>query len=408
MRDRLVAILVSLTVAVVMLFGVPRAYVLADLVQSTELRKVERSADLAAVAVAARQEGPGEVSPTWLSELLHAGESIEVVTADGQTVTAAPAGETSTPPHADDLVQTRELADGTRVTLRRSGELVEDRVSDALLSVVLLGLLLVLASAVAARIMADRLARPFRELAGAAEAIGQGRFDVQVPHSTVAEAEAIGGALRRGAERLAELRLRERDIAANASHELRTPISALRLQMEDLASWPQTPPEVAAELRGHLVELDRLGAAVRTYLDRTQEDRVTDVDRVDLAQVVRETLERRRRERGTGTSARRRRSPALVLVDEPARPLHVLGSAAAVEEILDLLLEDAAARGATHVLVEVDATDELGRVRLELVGEDTAPAAGAARSAATATALSLDGRLSTLDGHLALMLRRAP
>ena len=48
MRERLVAAFVGLTL-VVGLYGVPRAYLLGDLVETQEQRKVERSADLIAV-----------------------------------------------------------------------------------------------------------------------------------------------------------------------------------------------------------------------------------------------------------------------------------------------------------------------------------------------------------------------
>ena len=93
-----------------------------------------------------------------------------------------------------------------------------------------------------------------------------GRFDVEVPHYGVPEAEAIGSALRRSARDLDALVRREREFAVSASHELRTPVTALRLEIEDVASWPQTPPDVAEELSRALAELDRLSATISTLL----------------------------------------------------------------------------------------------------------------------------------------------
>ncbi|MFW5473773.1 histidine kinase dimerization/phospho-acceptor domain-containing protein [Knoellia sp. CPCC 206450] len=274
MRDRLVAILVGLTVAVVALYGIPRAYFVADLVHDSESRSVERSADLISRLLAERQNStvPGAVTESALEPLLDPDEAIEYVSPSGETTVAGDIERTG----ADDISATRSIAGGGRLTVWRSGAVVADRVSDALLPLVILGAGLLLAAAVVGAWLARRLSRPFAELAAVAEDIGQGRFDVEVPHYSVPEAEAIGDALRRGAAQLDALLQRERDLAVNASHELRTPIAALRLELEDLSMWPQTPPEVAEELRRYIPELKRLSAAVTQYLDTAREQRQAD------------------------------------------------------------------------------------------------------------------------------------
>lgn len=55
--------------------------------------------------------------------------------------------------------------------------------------------------------------------------------------------------------------------AASASHELRTPITALRLSLEDLTLWDATPPAVRAELESALREVERLSTAVTRVLE---------------------------------------------------------------------------------------------------------------------------------------------
>jgi signal transduction histidine kinase len=55
--------------------------------------------------------------------------------------------------------------------------------------------------------------------------------------------------------------------AASASHELRTPITALRLSLEDLTLWDTTPPAVRAELESALREVERLSTAVTRVLE---------------------------------------------------------------------------------------------------------------------------------------------
>lgn len=275
MRERLVAAFVGLAVAVIVLFGVPRAYFVADLVRESQASEVERAADLIAVVIAARGADPAAVSEDSLESLLGQAETVEYVAVDG-TVTRA-ATQTDRPT-GDDVRATRAVPGGGRLTLSRSATVVEKEVSDAVLSLVLMGVGLLVLSALVGSVLARRLARPFTELAAVCDEIGRGEFDVDIPHYTIPEADEIGDALRRGASRLDAIVQQQRDFAVNASHELRTPIAALRLELEDLAMWPETPPEVAAELRGYVPELKRLSEAVTQFLDTAREQRRTSAD----------------------------------------------------------------------------------------------------------------------------------
>lgn len=398
MLNRLVAVLVALVVGLVILYGVPRAYLLADLVQDAEAQETHHSADIAAIAIAERVGGTQDVTPDFLESFLRQQESLTFTAADGSQVRVGYPAEAESP---EDIVATRPLPEGGEIILRRSADLVDQRVGEALMPLFLIGLALVTLVPLFMWRLAERLSRPFRELAGVAERIGQGHFDEPIRHHRVAEAEAIAEALRRASARWAELMRRERDIAANASHELRTPISALRVEIEDLASWPQTPPDVAAELHSYLPQLDRLNAAVRTYLDAAQAQRLTDVDTVDLAQVVRDATQR-----WEACGHGQRDAMPSVLVAEPEGPVPVRASQATVGQILDLLLRDAADRGATLVRIELGGTQAFGQVRLSLEGE-MAPASDQARTAASRTALEVDGRVSIVDGHSTLLLPRA-
>lgn len=287
MRDRLVAVLVGMAIAITALYGVPRAYQLADLVTSQETHKVERSADLLAVVVAERTKAASPVTPSFLAGLLNEGEGIEYVAADESVVRASEAGK-----GRDDVVERRDLPGGGEITITRSGAIVQQRVSAALTPLILIGLALVLAAACVGYLLARRLSKPFGDLAEAADHLGRGRFDVELPHYSIPEAEAIGAALRRASTQLDELVEREREFAANVSHQLRTPVTALRLTLEDLSMWPETPPDVAAELTDGMSELDRLNGSITEILDLSRGRRLGDAVDVDLSQLVADTVER--------------------------------------------------------------------------------------------------------------------
>ena len=291
MRERLVAAFVGSTLLVLVLFGVPRAYQLGDLVQAQEVHEVERAADLAAVVVQGKVADDQPVTPALLDDLLQRGERLEYTAADGTTVTSAEdaedAEEAATPEDPEDLRTTRELPGGGSITLERSAGMVQDRVSEALLPLVVVVLALLALSVVTGVILARRLAWPFQRLAVAARRLGTGEPVIDVPHSRIPEAEAIGEAIRTSAAQLEELRQHERELAVHASHELRTPVTALRLELEDLALWPQTDPAVAAQLQASVVELDRLSTAISQLLDRSRDQRSHAAEDVDLDALIR-------------------------------------------------------------------------------------------------------------------------
>src|SRR6478672_2316448 len=285
MRERLIAAFVGLTIAIVALYGIPRAYIVAELVQQSEERKIERSLDLLAILLVERSSDPAPITEEYLASLLNEAERIEYVSPDGASTIAAGAALSD---GAQDIVRSIPLENGGQVTLARASDLVEQRVADAVMPVVLLGIALILGSVLLGFWLARRLARPFQDLARVADELGSGRFDVEVPHYRVPEAEEIAFALRSSTDALRELVRREHEFAANASHQLRTPVTALRLELEDLAMWPETPPVVADELGRALRELDRLSETVTELLALARGQRLAAVAEVDLGAIVRE------------------------------------------------------------------------------------------------------------------------
>ena len=140
MRNRLITVLVGVVVGVIVLYGVPRAYFVADYVQDTERQETQRSAEVAAIAVTERERGPDGVTPQFLEQLLRGEESIDYTTPDGTRIRVGLPVERDT---ESDVVATRSLADGGQLTLRRSADQVSDRVAEALLPLFLIGLALV-------------------------------------------------------------------------------------------------------------------------------------------------------------------------------------------------------------------------------------------------------------------------
>ncbi|MDQ7876424.1 HAMP domain-containing sensor histidine kinase [Microbacterium sp. QXD-8] len=259
MRERLVLAFVALAVGIIALYGIPRAYIVADLIQTSEERRVVRLADFLAVLMAER-EAEGAVTEEFLEPLLTTGERIAYIGADGEQVQAGAEAQ------ADDITATAEVEGGGTVEFGRSNDVISARVQEAVMPVVVLGVGLMIVSAVAGVLLARRLSKPFTQLATRAADLGDGSLELEPVDLRIPEARAIDQALRSSATTLEQRIRREHEFAANASHQLRTPITALRLELEDLSLWPETPPSVREQLDHALREIDRLSDAISELL----------------------------------------------------------------------------------------------------------------------------------------------
>jgi signal transduction histidine kinase len=350
MRERLVVAFALLTVVVLVAFTFTRAYSISGLVTQEETRKVERSVALVAQLVAAREAAHQPVTSSYLSSLLNPAEQLEFRSPSGRRVIATAAGWEAAP-DPQDIVRTEPVPGGGSVTMRRAGQLIEQRINNSLLPLVLLGVLMVVIASLLGWLAARVLARPFRELAGSAEALGRGRFDLDVPRYTIPEADTIGRALARSASQLHDLLRREREFAGNVSHQLRTPITALRLELEDVTMWPETTPAVREQLVRSLAELDRLSDTVTHLLDLARGSRIGSAEETDLAQLAEGTVRRWRPLAGDRPIQLRAGSPVVVhLAPGP------------IEQVLDVLVENAIRHGRGRITVEVAPGDDHARV----------------------------------------------
>ena len=355
MRSRLMVLLVGATIAVTALYGVPRAYFLADLVQEQQEHETWGLARVLAAALSVQEDNGIPITASYLADAISEDDLVRYDPPDGAPIAAGDIDSSDS-----DITATEEVAGGGRLTLVRSGAVVERRVSDAIMPLVLLGLGLVAASAVAAVVVSRRLSRPFQDLAQAATALGEGRFDLHVPHSSVPEAEAIGTALRKSSTQLEHLVHREREFAVNASHQLLSPITALNLQLEDLKTWPETPPAVVEELDESLLTLDHLTDAVRRLLEEDRSTRRTHMLEVDLVALTDHVV---RRWRPVAAAQGRE-----VHLEAPgAIAAHV--SPDEFTQVLDVLLDNACRHGRGRIVVDLAESDTHVRVGVADDGE---------------------------------------
>lgn len=140
---------------------------------------------------------------------------------------------------------------------------------------------------------------------------------------------------------------------ADASHELRAPITSIRCNLDLLAKAPDLPAEEAeAVLNDARVEADRMGRLVNDLLTsartdavaQTRNDRVygykkCDRKVVDLDSLLLEVFRQYRPERSHGNDERRQAGPRLLLQD--IMPVQVRGDADQLKQVLVALVDNA-------------------------------------------------------------------
>lgn len=357
MHERLIAAFIGLAVVIVALYGLPRAYIVADQVLVSEQRKIERSTELLVIFLP-ELAAVSKLSDSDLEDLLQSNERIEYRDVAGDIIASAGPQLTG---HPEDISVTRGTEDGSTVTLQRSGNLVADRVAEAVMPVVVIGVALTLFSALAGSILARLLSRPFQELAGAARQLGNGKFDLEEKTYSMPEAQEIGTALHTSSQALAELIRREREFAANASHQLRTPITALRLKLEDLSFWRETPPSVAAQLTNSLGEIDRLSTAVSELLELARGQQLASACELDLGSVAAKAAARWERQVNATGREIRAYNGRLAAYTNPGP----------VDQILDVLIENAINHG--EGTIRIEAADAGSHLSLTVSNEGSRP-----------------------------------
>ncbi len=115
----------------------------------------------------------------------------------------------------------------------------------------------------AALALGRRLSKPLDTLAAAARRVGEGDFAARAAPTGITEIDDVGAALNGSSQRVRELIGRERTFSADASHQLRTPLAALRLELE---SAGLESPEREPGLTAAMTQVDRLQGTIETLL----------------------------------------------------------------------------------------------------------------------------------------------
>lgn len=364
MRTRIVGLAVLAAVLAIGLFGVPLAAGALKYALNDERVNLLRVADGAAAAVTAdvlRGNTPTELHEpkdgTHLAVYVDRGHRILGTGPEGGDEAVYHAlhdGEINTRDFNGDLVVAVPVTHDSDVigAVRAASPRAAIYRQVALVWLGMLGLAGLAIGTVwlVARRQARRLARPLEELSDAARRLGQGDFSVRTTPADIPEIDSVGSALNSTAGRLDDMLARERSFSADASHQLRTPLTGLRLRLEAALDHPGQ--DLRHAITDGIAAADRLEQTIEELLALARDTRSSNAAPLDLPGLL-EEIEAGWHDR---LAAQDR---ALRLAVDPQAPVS-LASTAAVRQVLTVLLDNAATHGSGTVSVAVrNAADAL-------------------------------------------------
>ncbi|MFH8620458.1 sensor histidine kinase [Streptomyces vietnamensis] len=308
MRWALVKVSLAVTAMVVFAFAVPLGLVVKEMARDRAFSNAERrAAGLAPVlaittdrdelykAVATTEDGAAGRLAIHVPAAEPGGTALEIGTprADPAELAATRSlGRASIAevPGGFALLQPTALSSAqvAVVELFVPEDEVSNGVATAWLVLAGVGIALIVGSVAVADRLGVRMVRPAQRLAGAAHDLGEGRLGARVPEEGPPELKSAAVAFNSMADQVVQLLANERELAADLSHRLRTPLTVLRLNAASLGSGP-----AAEQTRAAVEQLEReVDIIIRTAREAKPQTQATGPGAgCDAAEVVRERME---------------------------------------------------------------------------------------------------------------------
>lgn len=133
--------------------------------------------------------------------------------------------------------------------------------------------------------LVSRVTRPLRELAKAAHELGQGKNPAPVAEIGPEEVKSVASAFNQMREDLSRVEREQATFLAGVSHDLRTPLSRLRLGIEMLPTDPVTRHDLEQDI-------EDINSVISQFMDFARDENHESVEAIDLNLLVQSAAER--------------------------------------------------------------------------------------------------------------------
>lgn len=408
MRARAVRMIVSVVAVVCVLMGLPGAFFASASVWASEQRSLEVQSQLIVHSIDRRRAAGEDTDATVLASLVSEQAksrggtlAYRIKIPDANLVTGGNAisGRTVT------AVASSPSGVSVQLTSSASGALRRIAWVCALFGG---GMALSMASGwLMARSLSRDLSAPLIYLAAQAEQIGSGGVRARMESSGIEEIDLVSEELARTGERMAGRLAAERQAAADASHQLRTPLTALSMRLEEI-ELISSEEDVRAEARTCLEQVERMTNVVTELLDvsKRSSGQTEAIHILEVFNTAREEWEDQFEAAGR----------SLIFLDEAERP--ILADAGKLGQVLATLIENSLRYGAGATRVWAHAGSSKRGVVIEVsdegegIDESLAPdifEKGVSGHGSTGIGLALAHDLAqAMGGRLELKTRRPP
>ncbi|MEU9032376.1 ATP-binding protein [Streptomyces sp. NPDC048383] len=329
MRRRLINSTLAVVLVVIAVFGVSLVIVETRTITSSAQDRIGSEALrlLGIVEADALEREP--VDAAALAEQLDLGTYARITVPGQQVVEVGQRVEGSV------IRGTATGEQGETVVVEETRSTVTKEVGRTLAVVGAVALLAVVAAVLLAVRQANRLASPLTDLAETAERLGSGDPRPRHKRYGVPELDRVADVLDSSAERIGRMLTAERRLAADASHQLRTPLTALSMRLEEITVTDDLET-VREEATIALTQVERLTDVVQRLLTNSRDPRTGSAVPFDLDEVVKQQVEEWRPAY---------RSAGRAIVRSGRTGMRAVGTPGAVSQVLATLVENALMHG---------------------------------------------------------------
>ena len=385
LRARLLAAFAYTLLVVIVALEVPLSANVSDRVNAEVEADSASQAQVVAASVADQLHNKARLEQITRQAAVSLNGLVFVIDGKGRQIVSSAGGVTRPPQPTDDPVALQalggEIAQGrhhegrdilsTAVPIVRNGRTVgaieveqslnavSDQVRQDVFALIGIGVLALILGLGVAWILAGSIARPLRSLGEAARRRAAGDTEARAPERGSREQVQVAREFNEMADRLEAVLESQRAFVADASHQLRTPLTGLRLRLE-AAGVKTSDPAVAKELRAAEHETVRLNQLVEDLLELASSEQPAEDDRTDLALAVRAAAERWR-----GPASESRHEIALDTDGE----LMVRAGSRELAAILDNLVENAIKYSPSGSPVTIECAGENGSATVGVISD---------------------------------------